>query len=159
MKRTKAVVTCLAVAVVVFGAMSAVRAEVAGYVQDVEHHPELFEKPSCGQVYSSFLSSAQPLVACKHLAEAKAEKAAQEKLAQQLGQIKNCRKCQAQMGMAKEAAAAYVEQINIYSKQCPPEAEQLKLAASLEKEAKKVCKACGGKWPGNVGIDGKSPCK
>lgn len=156
MKRTL-VMAVVALALLVSG--KAWSDPVVGYISDRDQFPQLFEQPSCGDEYSSFLNAAQPLIACKHLAEAQAEQAAQQQLAKQLATIKNCGKCKHQMAMAEEAAAAYGEQINIYSKQCPPEAQRLKLAASLQKEAKQVCKACKNQWPGKLGTDEGNPCK
>lgn len=157
MKKTMAVMVGLVLTLAASGV--AWSDPVAGYVEDREAFPNmLVEQPDCGSVYSEFLTNAQPLIACKHLEEAKAEQSAQQQLSKQLATMKNCKKCKAQMGQADEAAAAYGEQINIYGKQCPPQAQQLKLAAQLDKQTKKVCKACSNKWPGKLGPADPTPC-
>jgi hypothetical protein len=139
---------------------STARAEVIGYTEDTENFPNMLEtEETCSQAYGDFLSVAQPLNACRHLNQAKANLAAQQKIKQQMGTMKNCKDCAKMMVQTDEAAAAYQEQIKLYQGQCPGASDQAKLMEKLPKETKKVCSACKNKWPGTLGPGMSSPCK
>jgi len=157
MKRTIAVAAFTAILACL--AMTA-HARVIGYTEDTENFPNMLKKhEGCSQAYDDFLSVAHPLNACRHLEEAKANLAAQKQIKNDLHNMKNCRECAQVRVQADEAIAAYQEQINLYSAQCPSSKEQKKLTRSLPEKTRTVCSSCNNKWPGTLGPVGTSPCR
>ncbi len=135
-------------------------ARVIGYTEDTENFPNMLKKnESCSQAYDNFLTVAHPLNACHHLAEAKANLNTQKQIKNDLHKMKSCRECTKVTVQADEAIAAYQEQINLYSAQCPSRNEQKKLTKQVPDKVKEVCSSCQNKWPGTLGPVGTSPCK
>lgn len=153
------------IAVAAFSALIAcmsltAHARVIGYTEDTENFPNMLRKhETCSQAYDNFLAVAHPLNACHHLDEAKANLATQKKVKKQMKTMKNCRECTKVMVQADEAIAAYQEQINLYSVQCPSRREQKKLAKKLPERTRHVCSSCKNRWPGTLGPTEANPCK
>ncbi len=146
-------------AVLWFGTTNA-RAESVGYLEDTENFPNMLEtKPTCSQAYDKFLSTAQPLNACRHLVDAKANLDAQQKVKDQMGSMKNCKSCTKMMVQADEAASAFSEQVKMYQAQCPDNKTQTVLLEKLPKQTKDVCNSCDNKWPGKIGPKTEGLCK
>ena len=157
MKRIVASTACLAI--MMFISMSA-QASTIGYTEDAENYPNMLKtNESCSQAYDNFLAVAHPLNACRHLDEAKMNLAAQKQIKSDVGAMKKCRECTKVGVQADEAAAAFQEQIKLYSAQCPSKNDQKNLANKLPGAIKEVCSACQNKWPGTLGPTGGSPCK
>lgn len=157
MKRILSFAACIALLSCL--AISA-RADVIGYTQDTENFPNMLtEHETCGKAYEEFLAVAQPLNACRHLAEARDNLAAQQNMKAQMTSMKNCKDCGKMTAQIDESIAAYEEQIRLYSAQCPSASEQTKLAKKLKGKVHGVCEYCKDKWPGTLGPAESSPCK
>ena len=94
MKKIIATAACFAIIACV---SIAAQARVIGYTEDSENFPNMLHtKPDCGEAYQNYLNVAQPINACHHLDEAKANFAAQQKVKSEMGSMKNCSKCMVQ---------------------------------------------------------------
>lgn len=144
----------------ILGAASPAHAQYFGNIQAAENFPDMLEtRGGCNKVYQDYLATAHRIESCDNLADAKAELAIQDAIADQAGTIKKCKKCQDIMGHAREAAEAYKEQINIYAKKCSDPDKTAELKGDLPAKEREVCRMCDNKWPGKLGPAAGSPCK
>jgi len=156
----KRIISVVAFAVLIVAFAAVAHARVIDYTEDSENFPNMLtEHETCSQAYEKFLNTAQPLNACHHLEEARANLEAEQKVKQQMGTMQNCRNCSKMMVQADEAIAAYQEQIKLYGGQCPSEKQQAKLTKDLPKRQREVCQDCQNKWPGTLGPTESNPCR
>jgi hypothetical protein len=157
---SKVIVAVLAVAAVLLVAKFAAAQHddsVAGYLNDAQEFPDIMkDAPTCADVYSDFLNTAQKIEACKNLDDAKHDLSTQQALAKQLRSMPKCKACAKKAIQADEAAAVLNDDISVYDKQCPD--NRSGLLNSYNQKIAKVCKKCHKKWPGKLGPFDKTPC-
>ena len=154
-----AVVMAGALFLVFAGIVSVADAQVVGPIMDEEYFPQMAQKaPSCKTAYDTFLKTAEPLNACRSLAELNMKISAQQEVIKDMNATKGCRECKRTAMKATETVGAYREQANVLKAQCPDKKQQYELAMSLDKKHKQVCKSCKNQWPGELGPYGMNPC-